>query len=48
MLMRPERQFQNIQGSLRQELKSSDAVSGGFGDIREIAVLTGRGAMQAD
>jgi hypothetical protein len=41
----PERQFQNIQGSLREELNASDAVSGSFGVIREIAVLKGPGAM---
>jgi hypothetical protein len=35
----------NMQGSLREELNSADAVSGGFGVIGEIAVLTGRGAM---
>jgi hypothetical protein len=38
----PERQFENIQGSLREGLNASDAASGSFGVIRTIAVPTGR------
>jgi hypothetical protein len=41
----PERQSPKIQGSLGEELDAADVGSGSFGVIREIAVLTGRGAM---
>jgi hypothetical protein len=41
----PERQSQNIQGSLGEELDLADVASGSFGLIREIAVLSGRSAM---
>jgi hypothetical protein len=38
MLLRPERPFHNIHGSLGEEPNASDVISGSFGVIREIAV----------